>query len=154
MPRPIQQGDVLINMGDLAQARRELARLYADDPTYEDHADLLEIVKAGGTQSGREPIPERVRHAVWRRDEGRCVQCGGQKNLEFDHIIQCPAVERTPNATSSSSASRATGGRARRFDVSPGAYRSPAATAHRAQAPRQRNPSATAFKAPGLDVRR
>ena len=35
----------------------------------------------------RERIPEDVRIFVWRRDEGRCVQCGSQENLEFDHII-------------------------------------------------------------------
>jgi len=35
----------------------------------------------------REKIPENVRIAVWRRDEGRCVRCGSQKNLEYDHII-------------------------------------------------------------------
>ena len=32
-------------------------------------------------------IPERVRHEVWRRDMGRCVQCDTQEMLEFDHII-------------------------------------------------------------------
>ncbi|MEA2639228.1 MAG: hypothetical protein QOF51_622, partial [Chloroflexota bacterium] len=36
---------------------------------------------------GRAPIPEEVRLAVWRRDGGRCVRCGGQRNLEFDHVI-------------------------------------------------------------------
>jgi hypothetical protein len=36
---------------------------------------------------GREPIPERVRHEVWRRDEGRCVDCGSRERLEFDHIV-------------------------------------------------------------------
>ena len=35
----------------------------------------------------RESIPERVRHEVWRRDQGRCVECGSQERLEFDHII-------------------------------------------------------------------
>ena len=35
----------------------------------------------------REPIPEDVRFAIWRRDEGKCVLCGSNQNLEFDHII-------------------------------------------------------------------
>jgi 5-methylcytosine-specific restriction endonuclease McrA len=35
----------------------------------------------------REPIPELVRHEVWRRDMGRCVKCGSVQKLEFDHII-------------------------------------------------------------------
>ena len=40
-----------------------------------------------GAQPVRLPIPERVRHEVWRRDQGRCVVCGSQERLEFDHII-------------------------------------------------------------------
>jgi 5-methylcytosine-specific restriction endonuclease McrA len=39
------------------------------------------------TSGRREPIPERVRNEVWRRDEGRCVDCGSRERLEFDHII-------------------------------------------------------------------
>jgi len=39
------------------------------------------------SEPGREVIPERVRHAVWRRDEGKCVVCGSNELLEFDHII-------------------------------------------------------------------
>ena len=35
----------------------------------------------------REAIRESVRHEVWRRDQGRCVDCGSRLNLEFDHII-------------------------------------------------------------------
>ena len=39
------------------------------------------------TSYSREPIPEEVRFAVWRRDSGKCVKCGSKGKLEFDHII-------------------------------------------------------------------
>lgn len=35
----------------------------------------------------RMAIPSEVRREVWRRDEGKCMKCGSQKNLEYDHII-------------------------------------------------------------------
>jgi 5-methylcytosine-specific restriction endonuclease McrA len=45
-------------------------------------------VKGGGAPTQlREAIPERVRHEVWRRDRGTCVECGSRGRLEFDHII-------------------------------------------------------------------
>jgi hypothetical protein len=32
-------------------------------------------------------IPSAVKLAVWKRDKGRCVSCGSQDNLHFDHVI-------------------------------------------------------------------
>jgi hypothetical protein len=32
-------------------------------------------------------IPTSVKIEVWKRDKGRCVICGSQDNLHFDHII-------------------------------------------------------------------
>jgi hypothetical protein len=32
-------------------------------------------------------IPTSVKLEVWKRDKGKCVQCGSQNNLHFDHII-------------------------------------------------------------------
>jgi|SRR5215469_4234699 len=32
-------------------------------------------------------IPTSVKLEVWKRDKGRCIKCGNQKNLHFDHII-------------------------------------------------------------------
>jgi hypothetical protein len=32
-------------------------------------------------------IPTRVKLEVWRRDRGRCVECGSTDNLHFDHIV-------------------------------------------------------------------
>jgi hypothetical protein len=37
--------------------------------------------------NSRPPIPKAVQREVWRRDQGKCVDCGSQVNLEFDHII-------------------------------------------------------------------
>jgi hypothetical protein len=49
-------------------------------------ADLPETTPTA-SRSEREPIPKDVQFEVWRRDQGRCVQCGSQERLEFDHII-------------------------------------------------------------------
>jgi 5-methylcytosine-specific restriction endonuclease McrA len=35
----------------------------------------------------REPIPRDVRLVVWQRDGGRCVQCAGDFELQYDHVI-------------------------------------------------------------------
>lgn len=35
----------------------------------------------------RQPIPQEVKLIVWQRDGGRCVECGSQQELEYDHII-------------------------------------------------------------------
>jgi hypothetical protein len=32
-------------------------------------------------------IPSAVKLEVWKRDKGRCVVCGSQTNLHFDHVI-------------------------------------------------------------------
>jgi len=35
----------------------------------------------------RERIPDDVRLFVWTRDDGRCVRCGSEDELQFDHVI-------------------------------------------------------------------
>lgn len=32
-------------------------------------------------------IPADVKLEVWKRDKGKCIQCGSRDNLHFDHII-------------------------------------------------------------------
>ncbi|MBS1261421.1 MAG: hypothetical protein MAG453_00742 [Calditrichaeota bacterium] len=32
-------------------------------------------------------IPTNVKREVWRRDGGKCVVCGSDRNLHFDHVI-------------------------------------------------------------------
>lgn len=55
---------------------------------------LQELIEEGeifnqrtNNEGEREPIPQDVMDKVWNRDGGKCVRCGGQENLEFDHII-------------------------------------------------------------------
>ncbi len=43
------------------------------------------------SETGREHIPERIRNEVWRRDGGKCVQCGSVYKLEFDHMVPVAA---------------------------------------------------------------
>jgi len=35
----------------------------------------------------RERLPDSVKLFVWQRDQGKCVRCGSNEKLEFDHII-------------------------------------------------------------------
>ena len=37
--------------------------------------------------SKRKVIPQTIKDKVWNRDGGKCVKCGSQYHLEYDHII-------------------------------------------------------------------
>ena len=50
-------------------------------------ANDIEVYSGETDKKGRSPIPQEVKDKVWNRDGGKCVQCGSNKNLEFDHII-------------------------------------------------------------------
>ncbi len=39
------------------------------------------------SKAKRQPIPQEVKVYVWQRDGGRCVECGSQQGMEYDHII-------------------------------------------------------------------
>ena len=43
--------------------------------------------KLSGESARRQPIPRTIRYEVFTRDQGRCVECGSQFELQFDHII-------------------------------------------------------------------
>ncbi|WP_373399368.1 HNH endonuclease signature motif containing protein [Algoriphagus halophilus] len=39
------------------------------------------------SNKGNRRISREIQDRVWRRDEGKCVVCGSNEKLEFDHII-------------------------------------------------------------------
>jgi hypothetical protein len=59
-------------------------------------AELVAALEAAGARAGTESSRPweaqtgdtvAVRQAVWERDGGRCVRCGSQQELQYDHII-------------------------------------------------------------------
>jgi hypothetical protein len=52
--------------------------------------DFMPITSVVGSDSDEEIdryIPSEVKLNVWRRDQGKCVECGSKEKLEYDHII-------------------------------------------------------------------
>jgi len=48
---------------------------------------LVEVSETLEKASSRERIPDEVRMVVYERDKGKCVECGSQENLEYDHLL-------------------------------------------------------------------
>lgn len=74
----LEPGDVLALLNEAANKRRlQLEKAHALQAMSEEMAP----------KAKRAPIPSDVKIVVWKRDGGRCVECGAQEDLEFDHII-------------------------------------------------------------------
>ena len=54
---------------------------------YESEGYEIEIKVTHVKKERSRRISQDVKDNVWRRDEGKCVECGSNENLEFDHII-------------------------------------------------------------------
>lgn len=44
------------------------------------------VFGTAGSATASESIPESVRLGVWRRDGGRCVDCGSVENVRFEYV--------------------------------------------------------------------
>jgi hypothetical protein len=47
----------------------------------------LDIHKQSESKPRSRSIPNAIKREVWRRDQGRCVECSSKELLEYDHII-------------------------------------------------------------------
>lgn len=50
-------------------------------------SDSENVARTGVAPETDRIIPSTVKLEVWKRDKGKCVLCGSQTNLHFDHII-------------------------------------------------------------------
>jgi hypothetical protein len=73
-----------------------LFNTYANAYHEPSSAEIAPAKNTPATRRRRQRIPEPIRHEVWRRDQGRCVDCGSTERLEYDHII---AVEHGGSTT-------------------------------------------------------
>lgn len=69
-----------------AQRSKRLRAFFAiDNQQYQQWIKNGQKTKSGERE--RKPIPKNVKMYVWQRDQGRCVECGSNERLEYDHII-------------------------------------------------------------------
>ena len=61
-----------------------------------------------GSAPRRTAIPDDVKQFVFTRDGGRCVGCGADTGLQFDHVIPISPGDRARPRTSNCSAAHAT----------------------------------------------
>ena len=79
-----------IDYGINLKINGELQNITYDHEVITGQFKLLEfkvIDKSVSHKKKRRSIPKSVQREVWRRDEGKCTECGSKNNLEYDHII-------------------------------------------------------------------
>ena len=62
-----------------------LQRIRKQDRRLANAHSLMRAEEAG--QAQRPPVSIEIRRAVFERDGGRCVECGGGFDLQYDHVI-------------------------------------------------------------------
>jgi HNH endonuclease len=79
--RVVWEDDELESEDVLALVRERQRR--ADRKLERAHAALAGEV----AERRRQPIPREARLAVFKRDGGRCVECGSNFDIQYDHVI-------------------------------------------------------------------
>lgn len=97
VPPYIYQAQLLITDNNFLypeESKVETRRINIGAQTQDELIDIIDFLELtddtqgeNDTANTRERIPDDVKMYVWKRDEGKCVICGSQEKLEFDHII-------------------------------------------------------------------
>ena len=97
LPTYIYQAQLLLTENNILNPERsksETKRINIGAETKEELDNLIDFLQIRSEPSNndektasRERIPDDVKMFVWKRDNGKCVKCGSQVKLEFDHII-------------------------------------------------------------------
>jgi len=72
---------------EIAELYKEAVTINVDNYKPLKERTYLSQINSVDIKSSREKISQDILDAVWRRDEGKCVECGSREKLEFDHII-------------------------------------------------------------------
>lgn len=77
--------DTDLSEDDIAAVLR--ARKVRRDASIQRAKSLSNLESTPIQQVRRGAIPEDLRLVVWQRDSGKCVKCGSNSELQFDHVI-------------------------------------------------------------------
>lgn len=85
-------GDIYYQIGDRNKCIKSYRKVLEKDYKWEDEdgqplRDKLQVIEEESENSGSRYIPSHVRKKVWKRDNGRCVECNSTNKLHFDHIV-------------------------------------------------------------------
>jgi 5-methylcytosine-specific restriction endonuclease McrA len=92
--REVRDGGYWFKFKEWDRRRRKEFWSRVDKADYVSTSEIMEDYSIGSrsrevqiSKRRREPIPNNVKRYVWRRDGGRCAECGSKERLEYDHII-------------------------------------------------------------------
>ena len=81
------QKDINLEMWDWYFSEDFLKKVLRRVPQQLDRLRKIRVRSEEIEVARRERIPDEVKALVWERDDGRCVRCGAEHDLQFDHVI-------------------------------------------------------------------
>ena len=77
----------LIDSWEENDSRRSVFKFKLVAVEADDEDQAAEAPQFDDDAHRRRHIPSAVNQEVWKRDQGRCVECGATDELHFDHVV-------------------------------------------------------------------